>query len=456
MHKPFVCSLLLVLALQGAAAAQQVPPPPGFVPGGHSSGGSFEGNFASGAGNYGSPPNGFDQGPNGYQPNSGGNQFDMPPASGMNGYPQYGGPGPSPYGGYPQPLVPAVPAVCAAPHVWGSLEALYWWSKSSPVPVPLVTQLGQTGSALLGDQDIEQDGRGGVRFTIGFTLDDAQHWAMEMNYLSLATTTDTQSVSSDGGPGSATLVIPFYDPTLPGENFTYLSRPGAFSGDATLRMREYLQSGEINFLYSGQRLSGTRVDWLGGLRWVNLQERLSLYTDSPNLAGDDIFQTYDDFQTSNNFYGGQVGVRGTYDDPRFYMTATAKVALGATVERVQTYGNTFIANNTGAFNFNGGYFTQPTNIGTQSRSRFAVVPEVGLNFGIKLSSWANFVVGYSFLYVSSVARPGEQIDRVINPTQAPSITGSFPALTGPARPTLAVTDTDYWAQGVNFGLELKF
>lgn len=456
MHKPFVCSLLVVLALQGAAAAQQVPPPPGFVPGGSGPGSSFDGSYTPGGGNYGSPPTGFGQGGSGFQPNYGGNQFDVPPSNGMNGYPQYGAPAQSPYQGYPQPLVPAVPATSPAPHVWGALEALYWWTKASPVPVPLVTPIGQTGNALLGDEDIEQDGRGGGRFTLGFTLDDNQNWAMELTYLFLATSTVRESVYSDGGPGSATLVIPFYDPTLPGENFTYLSRPGAFSGDATLRMREYLQSGEINLLYSGQRMSGTRLDWLGGFRWVNLQERLSLFTDSPNLAGDDIFQTYDDFQTSNNFYGGQIGLRGTYDDPRFYMTATAKVALGATVERVHTYGNTFIANNTGAYSFDGGYFTQPTNMGTQSRSRFAVVPEVGLNFGIKLSPWANFVVGYSFLYISSVARPGEQIDRVINPTQAPAISGNFPALTGPARPTLSVTDTDYWAQGVNFGLELKF
>ena len=54
------------------------------------------------------------------------------------------------------------------------------------------------------------------------------------------------------------------------------------------------------------------------------------------------------------------------------------------------------------------------------------------------------------------ARPGQQIDRVINPTQAPAIDSSAAGLTGPARPSLAVRDSDFWAQGVNFSLELRF
>jgi hypothetical protein len=78
----------------------------------------------------------------------------------------------------------------------------------------------------------------------------------------------------------------------------------------------------------------------------------------------------------------------------------------------------------------GGYFAQPTNIGTQTRTVFAVVPEANLNVGIRLSPWATFVVGYTFLYANSVARPGGQIDHVINPSQAPSI--GFRASTSPS------------------------
>jgi hypothetical protein len=62
--------------------------------------------------------------------------------------------------------------------------------------------------------------------------------------------------------------------------------------------------------------------------------------------------------------------------------------------------------------------------------------------------------GYQFLYWSRVARPGEQIDRVINPTQIPVFGGN--QLLGPARPEPLFTTTDFWAQGLNLGLEVRF
>jgi len=71
-------------------------------------------------------------------------------------------------------------------------------------------------------------------------------------------------------------------------------------------------------------------------------------------------------------------------------------------------------------------------------SRFAVVPEVNLNVGYQFADWARAYVGYDFLYASDVAQPGEQI----NPAGL---------IFAPVQP-----HTDFWAQGVNFGLEFRF
>jgi hypothetical protein len=129
------------------------------------------------------------------------------------------------------------------------------------------------------------------------------------------------------------------------------------------------------------------------------------------------------------------------------------VALGGTIEQLRVNGGTF----TNFASAPGAYLAQPTNMGAMSQSQFAVVPELNLNFGVRLNPWASIVVGYSFLYVSSVARPGDQIDRVINPSQAPAITGNFAGnLSGPARPALNIRDTDFWAQGLNFGLQFRY
>jgi hypothetical protein len=69
--------------------------------------------------------------------------------------------------------------------------------------------------------------------------------------------------------------------------------------------------------------------------------------------------------------------------------------------------------------FPGGYFAQPTNIGDFHRAVFAVVPEIGLNVGYDLTGWMTAFFGYTFLYTNNVARPGNQIDRSINPIQSP-------------------------------------
>ena len=85
------------------------------------------------------------------------------------------------------------------------------------------------------------------------------------------------------------------------------------------------------------------------------------------------------------------------------------------------------------------------------------MPQVEVNAGYQVCDHLCLHAGYTFLYWSRVARPGDQIDRVINPTQAPAINGTFPgSLSGPARPALTIHDTDFWAQGLNFALELRY
>ena len=78
---------------------------------------------------------------------------------------------------------------------------------------------------------------------------------------------------------------------------------------------------------------------------------------------------------------------------------------------------------------------------------------MGLNVGLQLTRHLKLYAGYSLLWVSTVARAGEQIDPVVNMTQFPIRSGNGP-LVGPARPAFHFDGTDFWAQGLNFGLEL--
>jgi len=98
----------------------------------------------------------------------------------------------------------------------------------------------------------------------------------------------------------------------------------------------------------------------------------------------------------------------------------------------------------------------------------SVVPELGINIGYQITDHLRAYVGYNVIYWSDVVRPGDQIDRVINTTQLPNPTlvvngvivppqPNTPLL-NPAlrRPAFSFNGSDFWAQGVNFGLEFKY
>lgn len=371
--------------------------------------------------------------------------------------------------------IPSAPVMFAdeeppLPLIWFRGEALYWWSKGGSIPIPIVTlgdpgdnvpgAIGQPGTTvLLGDQTLGPPGKGGARFTFGFSFDAARTWGFEAAYFSLANSAVSQGVFSDGSNSSALLAFPFFNPTTNSEDSTPLALPGSFAGTAILTSKSFLQGADFNLLHNMMNAHGVRVEWLGGFRYANLQEGLNFSTDSPNVFPNPpaFFRTFDQFNTNNNFYGGQLGLRASFDSPLIFVNATTKLAVGGSFESMNVTGGTFTNIGGGFTSAPGSYLSQPTNLGSTSQGNFAVMPEFNLNFGIRLRPWASIIVGYSFLYLSSVARPGDQLDRVINPSQASAINNSFPAsLVGPARPELNLHTTDFWAQGLNFSLEFRF
>ena len=164
----------------------------------------------------------------------------------------------------------------------------------------------------------------------------------------------------------------------------------------------------------------------------------------------------DSFRTRNQFYGGQVGLQYEIRKGRWYVDALGKVALGSTHQTVTIDGSTtFIPANSTAIVQPGGLLAQRTNIGHYSQNRFSVVPEVGLKLGYQLKPALRIFIGYNFLYWNNVVRPGDQIDRMVNTSQLPSIFGPG-QLVGPARPNFSFRQTDFWTHGVSFGLEWRF
>jgi hypothetical protein len=135
------------------------------------------------------------------------------------------------------------------------------------------------------------------------------------------------------------------------------------------------------------------------------------------------------------------------------------VALGENFQTVSINGNMLVAG-TGFFVppgvTPGGIFSQITNMGRHTRNVFAVAPEAQLQLGYTTPIGIRFFVGYDFLYISDVMRPGNQIDGTINFTGNPAIAGPGAMLTGVARPLALLNGSSFWAQGINIGASYRF
>src|SRR5205823_4668327 len=123
---------------------------------------------------------------------------------------------------------------------------------------------------------------------------------------------------------------------------------------------------------------GYRVDLIGGFRYLDLDERLTITEDitvlptSPILTGNRI-GVLDEFRTKNRFYGGQLGVQGEVRRGRLFANARALVALGNTEQIVDIFGATTTLAPTGgvARTLPGGLLALPTNIGHHRRDEFS-------------------------------------------------------------------------------------
>lgn len=103
----------------------------------------------------------------------------------------------------------------------------------------------------------------------------------------------------------------------------------------------------------------------------------------------------------------------------------------------------------------GGFYAQNSTFGTHVASRLAFLPSADLQLAFELLPNVTLQGGYSFLYASSVVRPGNQLDRIINTSQAPGFT-TFGTVDGVAYPRLPFVRTDFWAQGLNIGFTISY
>jgi hypothetical protein len=280
------------------------------------------------------------------------------------------------------------------------------------------------GAVTLFGGDINNDERQGGRFTAGYWITCDQSLGIEGSYFFLGSNSVGFAAGGTGAAGEPAIGRPFFNAITGQEDAELVNFPGVVAGSTAVNLSSRLQVAELNAVSLVCCCPCMwKVEALAGFRFLDLNEGLGITEDLavvptfPVLGGTQ-FKIFDQFDTRNQFYGGQVGIRGEYVLGSWFARGSFKLALGDTHETADVNGATTILSPGGGTTVgSGGLLALPSNIGHYSRDIFAVIPEIGLSIGYQFATHVRVSVGYDFLYWSEVARPGDQIDRSINPSQ---------------------------------------
>jgi hypothetical protein len=356
-------------------------------------------------------------------------------------------------------------------------EYLLWSVRGAGTP-PLLTTTSTAAAAglpfnigsladpnvrlVFGDHELGGGARSGGRFQIGYWFTDDHLVGLEGSFFWLGDKNSSFTFSSNGA-GNPPLFRPIIDENG-APNTEVVSFPGVLSGTFTVQNRTQFWGGDLNLRTNLICSPCGFLDATFGFRYLVLDESLSM---SESLTGIGpatgfTFLSTDNFMTRNRFYGGQLGLAGEIRRGNWTFGVDAKLGIGATEETADVNGasaaTTVGAGGARTFQtFNAGLLTQDSNIGHHSQNVFSVAPEFGVNIGYQVTPHCRAFVGYNFLYLSDVVRPGEQIDPFVNRNKNPLLVGAGAGNAGtPNVPTVRFNSSDFWAQGLVLGLEFRW
>jgi hypothetical protein len=382
-------------------------------------------------------------------------------------------------------------AVCSPQgRFWLRTDALMWWTNGTRLPA-LVTSnssgnppiIGQTGTqTVFGDGTYMADGRGGVRMTLGGWLDRCHRWGVEADWFTLAGHSIDYSNFSNGDPATGR---PFFDVSTGAQNAEIVA-DGSISGFVGITGGDAFDSAGVLVRYNLCSFEGCdpcggcgvesgdgcgvgceispcflnycRTDFLFGFRHYGLNDRVTIHESlddrTPGVMQHS--EIYDNFHTSNNFNGAELGLMTEVRRGRWSFNILTKMALGMNHQLTDIYGTTAFTDLNGVLppaNYPVGIFAGPSNNGSYAQDSFVVIPQLGFELGYQVTTCTRAYLGYNVLYWGNVMRAADQIDLNVDPrnwAQAPVTTGALPFPQYPNR------NGNFWAQGINLGLEVRF
>ncbi len=445
-------------------------------------------------------------------PGSGGMPGAMPPGEtpllSPGTPPVYPPPGP-----YLQPRIemppPSATGYGDAPRWWFSGEYLLWFTRSQPIPYPLVTTSAPNQFGILGQpstvelvpaKDIPYNAISGFRFNAGFYGDADRRFGPWIN----AFYTEEKGIHrqfssfpvgavSEGVP---VIARPFIDTEL-GQTSLVLTGPEFAVGGIKVSTSTSTWGIEAAGLWNIFRSHPDAKVWqsldlIAGYKFLQNREQIviesvsflnnyilepifvpgpfgfpvqigtELITPEVPLAGVNIvfpamFQIIDRITTRNRFNGGVFGLRHELRYGMWNLMTTGKIGIGNIHQVLDIQGHTAFGNfQTARMGSSyGGLFANAATIGRYSNDEFGIIPELTANLGIYVTRSLMVYAGYNFIWINRVLRPGLHLNPVIDASTLPASLnygepGRIPT------PRLQLRQDELWLHGVNFGLQLRY
>jgi hypothetical protein len=349
------------------------------------------------------------------------------------------------------------PNPCPADRLHVGVEYILWWLREGRVP-PLLTTSSAASEGILCRSDthvLYGDGRletrhgdrfNGTRIDLDYWFDDEHALGVEVSAFFLERDSTYFKAVSDG---SQVLARPYVDALTGRPTSEVVAGPselGVLKGGFVGYSRIELFGEEANVVTPLLAGDAGRLELLAGLHFLQMRDRVDLTSaghplDTPST----LLGLTDHFRVEDDFYGGQVGLRSECNYDRWRLSLTGEVAPGASVATMRAFGDrtmeTPLAKKVTPF----GLEVQPSNAGRFTHADLGVVSQVCLNVEYRLTQRVRVFTGYTFLWWANALRAGDQIDLVVNRSAS-----------GPSRPALPYHTDDFWAQGINAGLELTW
>jgi hypothetical protein len=298
------------------------------------------------------------------------------------------------------------------PCAYGWVDALILWREDGADDRPLVLDLN-SNAVLLETDDVDFDSDGGLR--AGYCSRISGCWSVELVYMGLFDQAGWNEVELEDS-----LMLPGALGSGVVNNFF-----AADSVDADYKSE--LHSFEANLIHCGGchgcSGDGHSIEWLGGFRYLNLDEAFSL-TSYDSAEGTSVYKV----DAENDLYGGQVGARVRRCSGPWSCETTAKAGVFANeMEQSQSPIIDYPS-----YLFRGRRGSDETDVAFVGDLNFTVICQICELWGLRL--------GYNFIWLDGVALAPDQLDFTNSPSSGRELND----------------DGDLFLHGLNLGVESRW